>query len=83
MSLPKRFVFAFLIFVICAIVTGAAVALIRPIVIKLGFIARVIAALFPIGGGLWFAVKAIKVTRDRDMGLGEVLKSVFGADRKD
>ena len=81
MSLPKRVIFAFLIFVGCAIVTGGIIALTRPIVIEIGFIARVIAALSPIGCGLWFATKAIRVTRDRDMGLGELIKSVFGVGR--
>ena len=52
-SPPEKAVFALLIFIGCALVTGV-IALTRPIVLKIGFIARVIAALSPIvcGDGL-------------------------------
>ena len=78
MSLPKKAVFALLIFIGCALVTGGVIALTRPIVLKIGFIARVIAALSPIVCGGWFATKTLRVTRDRDMSFREVVKLVFG-----
>lgn len=76
-SLPKRAIFALLIFLGCVLVTGGVIALTRPIVLKIGFIARVVAALSPLACGGWFATKTLRVTRDRDMSFGEVVKLVF------
>ena len=76
-SLPKRAIFTLLIFIGCVLVTGGVIALTRPIVLKIGFSARVIAALSPIVCGGWFATKTLRVTRDRDLSFGEVVKLVF------